>query len=383
MYRVLPWVIPRLLPRFLFALTSTVPQPSGEQFTQSESDLMKSAKNILQPEHRPLKCAVLVLDECNTLSFAAAVDPMRAANRLAGRCAFDWDYISATDEPPMLTSGLTVPTTPLSRLEGCELMIVVAGFQLARHATPSLLAGLRRVAGTGATIAGIDGGPWLMAEAGLLNDHPATTHWEDLENFSARFPDVDCRSDRFTVSDGRMTSGGATPAIEMMLHIISARHGAGFAARVAGLFLYDGAASMARPQSRLGGHKHNALTAKANALMEAALDDPMPLARIAESLGTSPRSLQQQFRLRLNTTPQDHYLQLRLAEARRLVTDTDLPLMDVAMATGFTSQSSFARAFRLAHGSSARDLRQERNETQSTAYSTADHAAQDHRPTTH
>jgi transcriptional regulator GlxA family with amidase domain len=194
---------------------------------------------------------------------------------------------------------------------------------------------------------------------------------------------VDCRSDRFTVSDARLTSGGATPAIEMMLHIISARHGAGFAARVAGLFLYDGAASMARPQSRLGGHKHNALTAKANALMEAALDDPMPLARIAESLGTSPRSLQQQFRLRLNTTPQDHYLQLRLAEARRLVTDTDLPLMDVAMATGFTSQSSFARAFRLAHGSSARDLRQERNETQSTAYSTADHAAQDHRPTTH
>ena len=320
---------------------------------------MKSAKNILQPENRPLKTALLVLDECNTLSFAAAVDPMRAANRLAGRAAFDWDYISATAEPPMLTSGLTVPSIPLARLEGCELLIVVAGFQLARHATPSLLAGLRRIAATGATIAGIDGGPWLMAEAGLLDGHPATTHWEDLENFAARFPEVDTRSDRFTVSDARLTSGGATPAIEMMLHIIGARHGAGFAARVAGLFLYDGPAAAPRPQSRLGGHKHNALTAKANALMEAALDEPLPLSAIAETLGTSPRSLQQQFRLRLNTTPQDHYLQLRLAEARRLVTDTSMPLMEVAMATGFTSQSSFARAFRTAHGTSARDLRQE------------------------
>ena len=320
---------------------------------------MKSAKNILQPENRPLKTALLVLDECNTLSFAAAVDPMRAANRLAGRAAFDWDYISATAEPPMLTSGLTVPSIPLARLESCELLIVVAGFQLARHATPSLLAGLRRIAATGATIAGIDGGPWLMAEAGLLDGHPATTHWEDLENFAARFPEVDARSDRFTVSDARLTSGGATPAIEMMLHIIGARHGAGFAARVAGLFLYDGPAAAPRPQSRLGGHKHNALTAKANALMEAALDEPLPLSAIAETLGTSPRSLQQQFRLRLNTTPQDHYLQLRLAEARRLVTDTSMPLMEVAMATGFTSQSSFARAFRTAHGTSARDLRQE------------------------
>lgn len=320
---------------------------------------MKPAKNILQPEHRALKTAVLVLDECNTLSFAATVDPMRAANRLADRHAFDWEYVTATGEPAMLTSGLSVPGLPLARLDSCELLIVVAGFQLARHATPSLLAGLRRIAGTGATLAGIDGGPWLLAEAGLLDGHPATTHWEDLENFATRFPEVDVRQDRFVISDSRLTSGGATPAIEMMLHIIAARHGAGFASRVAGLFLYDGPAQPTdRPQSRLGHHKHNALTARAHALMEAALEDPRPLADIARDLGTSTRSLQQQFRLRLNTTPQDHYLQLRLAEARRLVTDTDMPLLNVALATGFTSQSSFARAFRTAHGTTARELRQ-------------------------
>ncbi|EAQ47455.1 transcriptional regulator, AraC family protein [Roseobacter sp. MED193] len=345
---------------------------------------MKSAKNILQPEHRPLKTAVLVLDECNTLSFAAAVDPMRAANRLAGRCVFDWDYVSATEEAPMLTSGLTVPGFPLARLEDCELLIVVAGFQLAQQATPSLLAGLRRIAAKGTTIAGIDGGPWLMGEAGLLKGHPATTHWEDLENFASRFPDVDCRNDRFTVSDQRLTSGGATPAIEMMLHIISCRHGAGFAARVAGLFLYDGPAVPTRPQSRLGGHKHNALTAKANALMEAALDEPLTLTTIADRLGTSPRSLQQQFRLRLGTTPQDHYLHLRLAEARRLVSDTDLSLMEVALATGFTSPSSFARAFRVAHGTSARELRQNRNTPDQASFGTPGQSRPETpRPTTH
>ena len=322
---------------------------------------MKSANNILQPEQRALKTAVLVLDDCNTLSFASAVDPMRAANRLADRPAFDWDYVTATPEPAMLTSALKVPGIPLARLDGCDLMIVVAGFQLARHATPSLLAGLRRIARSGATMAGIDGGPWLLAEAGLLDGHAATTHWEDLDNFSTRFPDVDVRPDRFTVSGNRLTSGGAIPAIEMLLHIIAARHGAGFASRVAGLFLYEGAPEPSTPQSRMGApHRHNALTAKANKLMQTALDDPLPLAEIASALGTSPRTLQQQFRLRLNTTPQDHYLQLRLAEARRLVTDTDLPLMDVALATGFASQSSFARAFRTAHGQSARDLRFER-----------------------
>ncbi|MFD0908864.1 GlxA family transcriptional regulator [Ruegeria arenilitoris] len=324
---------------------------------------MKSAKNILQPEHRALKTAVLVLDECNTLSFASAVDPMRAANRLADRPAFDWDYVTATPEPAMLTSALQVPGIPLARLDHCDLMIVIAGFNLVRHATPSLLAGLRRIANSGATMAGIDGGPWLLAEAGLLDGHAATTHWEDLETFATRFPEIDVRPDRFTVSGNRLTSGGAIPAVEMMLHIIAARHGAGFAARVSGLFLYEGAPEPGRPQSRTGvPHRHSALTARANAIMQAALDDPLPLAEIAKALGTSPRTLQQQFRLRLNTTPQDHYLQLRLAEARRLVTDTDMPLMDVALATGFTSQSSFARAFRTAHGLSARDLRQDRTQ---------------------
>lgn len=320
---------------------------------------MKCAKNILQPENRPLKTAVLVLDDCNTLSFAAVVDPMRAANRLAGRGAFDWDYVTATGAPALLTSGLTVPGIALTRLETCELLILVAGFQLARHATPSLLAGLRRIAASGATIAGVDGGPWLLAEAGLLDRHAATTHWEDLDNFASRFPNVEVKRDRFVVSQTRLTSGGATPAIEMMLHLIAARHGAGFAARVGGLFLYEGAPEPSRPQSRLGApHRHTALTAKAHALMEAALEEPLALSEIAETLGTSPRTLQQQFRLRLNTTPQDHYLHLRLAEARRLVTDTDTPLLDVALATGFASQSSFARAFRTAHGCAARDLRQ-------------------------
>ncbi len=325
---------------------------------------MKSANNILQPENRALNIAVLVLDESNTTSFAATIDPMRAANRLAGRPVFDWDYVSATEAAPMLSSGLTVPSFPLAQLQDCEALIVLAGCQLARHATPSLLGGLRRIADTGATVIGVDGGAWLMAEAGLLDDHPAMTHWENLDGFTNRFPQVQVTSERFTLSQGRMTAGGGSHALDLMLHLIGARLGGGFAARMAGLFVEPRSetpepasnASAARVAPRDSG-----LTARAQALMESSLDAPLPLAIIADSLGTSPRTLQQQFRLRLNTTPQDHYLQLRLAEARRLVTDTNLPLMEVAEATGFASQSSFARAFRTAHGVSARDLRQQRD----------------------
>ncbi len=319
---------------------------------------MKSAKNILAPTSGPLRVAVLVLDDSNTLSFASAVDPMRAANRMARRRLFDWTHVTATGTPARLTCGIAVPGPALSRLHRCDLLIVVAGFHLERHATPALCAGLRRLAAAGATVAGIDGGPWLMAEAGLLDDRRATTHWEDLDRFAARFPRVTVLRDRFHVDGPVMTSGGAMPAIDMMLHLIGRRHGADLARRVAGVFIHDTRPDPDRAQSRAGAlPRHSRLTARAAALMEGHLDTPLSIADIARRCGASARALEAQFRTRLGTTPQAYYLSLRLDEAHRLVTDTEMPLLDVALATGFASASSFARAFRAAHGTSARALR--------------------------
>lgn len=322
---------------------------------------MKSAENILVPSTRALRTAVLVLDDCNTLSFAAVVDPMRAANRLSNKQLFDWNYVTATGTAATLTSGLTVPGTPLSRLQHCDLLLVVAGFDLDRHATPALGASLRRIANSGATLAGIDGGPWLLAKAGLLDGYAATTHWEDMDRFATEFPAVTALHDRFHIDHDRMTSGGAAPAIDMMLHLISARFGDRLAVRVAGAFIYDSAPNPSRAQSRRPPHPdHNTLTSRANALMEQTLDSPLTIPALARQIATSPRALEHQFRTRLNTTPQAYYLRLRLSEAERLVTDTNLPILDIALATGFGSQSSFARAFQSAKGTSARALRKQR-----------------------
>lgn len=319
---------------------------------------MKSANNILAASTRPLRVTVLVLSDCNALSFASAVDPMRAANRLAGRVLFDWHFATADGQPAHLTSGVQVPGDALARVHACDLLLVVAGFGLERHATPALRASLRRLARGGAALAGIDGGPWMLAEAGLLDGYHATPHWEDFERFATRFPAVTVLRDRFHIDRDRMTSGGAIPAIDMMLHLIGARYGAVLADRVAGLFIYDSAPDPARAQRRGGPRRgHSALTARASARMEETLDTPLPIPHLARALGISARALETQFRARLNVTPQAHYLALRLAEALRLVSDTDMALMDVALATGFASQSSFARAFRTAHGTSARALR--------------------------
>ncbi|TNF58705.1 MAG: helix-turn-helix domain-containing protein [Rhodobacteraceae bacterium] len=319
---------------------------------------MRREETILRRDDAPLEVAVLVFDRANILSLAAAVDPLRAANRLAGRRIFAWRFVTPTDLPVHLTAGIDLPAAPLSGLDGAQLLVVVAGFDLARQATAAVRAGLRRIAATGATLAGIDGGPWILAEAGLLNGETATTHWEDIPTFAQRFPEVTVVTDRFRISGARMTCGGATPALDMMLHLIAVRHGAQLAERVAGVFIHDSPTDPSRPQSHLGADpRHSRLTAEAARLMAAHLDATLPVPEIARRLGVSPRTLETRFRSRLGTSPRAYYTGLRLAEALRLVTQTETPLIEVALATGFGSPAAFSRAFRAAHGLAPSALR--------------------------
>jgi transcriptional regulator GlxA family with amidase domain len=302
-----------------------------------------------------MRTVVLVLNASNMLSLAAAVDPMRAANRQARRALFDWQFATPEVSDVRLTSGLILPAAPLQRVEACDLLLVVAGFDLQAQSTPALRATLRRLVRPSTLVAGIDGGPWILADAGLLDQHRATTHWEDLETFSERFPEVTTQNARFVAHGARWTSGGAVPAIDMMLHLIAQRHGTDLAEKVAGSFIYDSAVSPARPQGRPSPRlEHSPLTARAHRIMASRLEDPLSIAALADRLGVSARVLQLQFRAALKQSPRQYYLSLRLEEADRRVTQTDVPLQDIALATGFASQSSFARAYQHRFGAAAR-----------------------------
>ncbi|SHJ72112.1 transcriptional regulator, AraC family with amidase-like domain [Shimia gijangensis] len=323
---------------------------------------MKTAKNIFLPNDQALNTAVLVLDQCNTLSFAAAVDPMRAANRRAGRPLFNWRFYTAVGDSAHLTSGLKIDGPPIAQLVSCDLLLVIAGFDLEEHATPRLLASLRRIHAMGSAIAALDGAPWLLAQAGLLDGHNATTHWEDLENFATRFPAVLTHRDRFVIDPPFATSGGAAPGIDMMLHLISTRFGTSLATRVASAFVYDplppgqqGPGPGAAPRQV----RRNPQIVRALDLMETHIDDPLSIPEIAQRLSVSTRSLEQRFKTHLGQSPHSYYLQLRLNEAHRLAIDTSMSVQNLAAATGFGSQASFARAFRQAHGLSVRALRRQ------------------------
>ena len=315
-------------------------------------NIMTISESIFAPSTQPLDIAVLVLPRASILEVASVLDPLRNANRHLGQDRFRWRVVSPSGADVALTCGIALPAIgPLAAAEGADALIVVAGYNQSEVATRPLIAGLRRVAGRFRAVGAVDAGPWVLARAGLLDGHRATVHWEDLEDFASAHRAVDVVPDRFVISRNRFTAGGAAPAADLMLHLIGARCGAGLAGQVAASFQYEPQSDGSRPQRPgLLPVARDLRLAGALALMNAHLEDPLPLDAIARAQGLGLRRMEQLFRETLGQGPGAAYLDLRLQMARRMVTDTRHDLRDIALRCGFVDPTSFSRAFRRRFG---------------------------------
>lgn len=297
----------------------------------------------------PLRVNLLVLPGSSLMSLAATLDPMRAANRVTGGQPYAWRLTSPGGEAAPASCGLPIAVDgPFRGDDPCDLLIVIGGFEILAQATKGLVRKVRQAAAGAAALGGVEAGAWVLARAGLLDGRRATTHWEDLEAFAARFPGVEVRPDRYVIDGPVFTTGGAMPTLELMLALIRARQGRAVALEVASVFIYDAvkAGSDAQPTVSLGViDRHEPRLARAIRLMEERLEAPLSTAAIAARAGLSTRSLELLFRRTLDTSPGRYYLALRLGMARRLVADAHLPLAEVAARTGFSSPATLSRAF--------------------------------------
>jgi AraC family carnitine catabolism transcriptional activator len=185
-----------------------------------------------------------------------------------------------------------------------------------------------------------------MAEAGLLQGRRATLHWDELDRFAERFPEVTACPERI-VEDGHIvTCGGASTAFDLMLAQIAAQHGAMLRMEVAGLFMQAGPGAADPPPLR----SDNAVVEAAMALMRRHLEAPLPVAAIARRLGLSPRALERHCAQALGRGPAAVYRALRLTAARRLAEGTALPVAEIAARTGYEDASALTRAYRRAFG---------------------------------
>ncbi len=306
--------------------------------------------NVFLPSSDPLQVTLLVLPESSMMSLASALDTMRAANRIAGRELFRWNIATLSGKPALLTCDLEIePDTRLDADSSGDMLIIIASFNQQQHAGPAHLKLIKRLARNFAAIGGIEAGSWILARCGLLEHRSATTHREDLEEFSLHFPTVNLKPDRYVIDGKIFTTGGASPTFDFMLYLIRSRYGYPLAMEVSGVFIYDSPRNPTdlQPLVSLGMLEgREPRVAAAIHVMEQHIDDTLSSVQVARLVGLSVRTLENLFRQTLNLSPAAYYRRLRLQTARRMVVDTRLPLQEIALRTGFNSLSAFSRLFR-------------------------------------
>lgn len=304
----------------------------------------------------------VLVPEFSMIAFTAAIEPLRAANRVAGKQLYTWQVATVDGEPVIASNGVQVqPDTSLDEAPHCEVLIVCAGLNPIENASDALAAKLRMQARHCDAVGGVCTGSMLLAKAGLLEGYRCTIHWENLIGFTESFPDLEITSRLYEIDRNRFTcSGGITP-LDMMIHFIALDFGRKLATDVAELMVHHFAREAHEPQ-RLSilertGVRHPKLL-RAIELMEASIELPVSLEKIAAQAELSARQMERLFQMHFQSTPSRYYLKLRLGRAQHLLRHTSMSVVEIALASGFASQAHFTKCYRESYGNTPRAERQ-------------------------
>ena len=309
----------------------------------------------------PKRFVFAMLPKYSAMSFVNALETLRIANRELGHQVFDWVICSETAETVLSALGSGFPVD--QGLEDCtreDIIVVCGGEDIKDACTPAILNWLRRNDRRGVPIVGLNTGAYVLARAGLLDGQSATIHWENRSSFVEEFPEVELTEWTYTVQGKHYSTAGGTASIDLMLHFIADLQNEELATTVADQLNYTNIRTMqewarVRVADRVG-FRHPKLS-EILALMETNLEEPLRPADLAATVNISTRQLERLFRRYLRSTPKKYYTEMRLQRAQHLLLQTDMSIINVALACGFNTSSHFSRKFRERYGMSPHKLR--------------------------
>ena len=293
----------------------------------------------------------VLVNDFSLLPMASAIEAMRMANHILGYKAYTWYTVSQSDLSVLASDMVSLNTDCDFTYDFSEFdaMFVCAGVNVHKQATPALLQFLKSLDQKNITLGSLCTGAYLLAQADLLTHSRCTISWDHMEMFRERFPSVLLESKLFVMDKQRMTCAGGTAPLDMVLSMVKADFGSEISAKIGEVFLTDRIRSEREsqrvPLRAFLGTGHTLLTNTVS-LMEANTEEPIDLDSIARYMTISRRQLERLFNKYLSCTPSRYYLQVRLAKAQRLLTQTSMSITDIGVACGFSTSPHFSKSYR-------------------------------------
>jgi transcriptional regulator GlxA family with amidase domain len=291
---------------------------------------------------------VQMLDVTGPLQVFASANDL--VGERGGRPPYDLRIVARSGAQVTTSAGLKLSTLPLPLAGTAVDTLMVAGGQgvEAAAANPEIIDWVQSRARRARRIASVCTGAFLLAASGLLDGRRAVTHWAYCAELGRRFPRVHVESDPIFVSDGPVwSSAGVTAGIDLALALVEQDLGTSLALAVARYLVVF----MKRPGGQAQFSTALSLQAaddKFGALHEwinKHLRDPLPLQVLADRAGMSERSFSRHYANATGLTPAHAIERLRVEAARRLLSETGLPVKRVSQRCGFGSEETMRRSF--------------------------------------
>lgn len=263
-----------------------------------------------------------------------------------------YEFEVCTETPgTVATSAGYAMSVPLGlpALESADTVLIPGWIPVSAPLSPPVLSSLLAAHARGARLATICSGVFALARTGLLDGRSATTHWARASLLQREFPRIRVDPDQLYVDHGDVaTSAGAGAGIDLCLHLVRRDFGSAYASLLA--------RHMVLPVRRDGGQVQYAPVPDPGSsddelqrLLEWAgsrLGTTLSAGDLAAHLGISARTLARRFADQLGTSPGAWLLDRRIAEARTLLEETDLPVEAIAVRAGLGSAVNLRRRFR-------------------------------------
>ncbi|MFF5785881.1 GlxA family transcriptional regulator [Streptomyces sp. NPDC012693] len=308
---------------------------------------------------------VVLFDGVQSLDVTGPFEVFAGAGRAAGDPAAYSLRTASLDGGPVRThSGLRLlPDTTLAEAvaDGPPHTLVVPGGEGTRTPAPALIDWLRTHAPDAGRLVSVCTGALLLAEAGLLDGHRATTHWATCDHLARRYPEVDVDPDPIFVRDGRLsTSAGVTAGIDLALALVEEDLGRDVALTVARhlvVFLRrPGNQAQFSAQLSAQTARREPLRDLQQWITEHPAED-LSVEALAARVRLSPRHFARAFHAETGTPPGRYVDRVRREHARRLLEETSRGVEEVARASGYGTPEAMRRAFLKALGTSPAEYR--------------------------
>ena len=308
----------------------------------------------------PVRMAFVLLPNFSLIAFSSAIEPLRIANQLAGQALFEWEVLSETGEAVGCSNGLKVQVdAPLRDTKPKAMVFVCAGVEPEKSASKKVADWVRQQWRQGRTVGGLCTGAYALAKAGILEGKRFTLHWENLPPFVETFGHLQPLEQLYVIDGRILTSAGGAAATDLFIEIVARNYGDRMADAVLKMCLHG----QQRPadlrqrmslSSTLG--IRNPVLVQVIRQFEENLEAGVDIAALADELGVSRRQVERLFQRYVGMSPKQYLNGLRLERARALLTETDMPVADVAYGCGFNATNTFTKAFRQRYGVSPRRL---------------------------